>query len=109
MDNCYFFAPDHIKPLILGLVEADTLLGSDDGITGMHSSCIVMVQYAKYGLTDSMKPWFDAQLATTVAMASSIDYLLTFVSSQDAGRSVFGRFFMLRVMRELVSILSSAF
>lgn len=87
MDNCYFFAPDHLKPLILGLVEADVLLGDDDAAS-LHSSCIAMVQYAKVGLTDSMKPWFDAQLATTVAMASSIDYLLSFVSSQDAGRYV---------------------
>lgn len=86
MDNCYFFAPDHLKPLILGLVEADDILAEDDSGNQLHSACIAMVQFAKVGLTDSMQPWFDAQLSTTVAMASSIDYLLSFVTSQDAGR-----------------------
>jgi hypothetical protein len=87
MDNCYYFAPDHLKPLIIGLLEADeVILGEADEKGALHTSCVAMVQFAKVGLSDSMKPWFDAQLATTVAMASSIDYLLSFVSSQDAGR-----------------------
>lgn len=89
MDNCYFFAPDHLKPVMLGLAEADEVVFGDENDRGaLHTSCLAMVQFAKIGLSDSMKPWFDAQLDTTVAMASSIDYLLSFVSSQDAGRSV---------------------
>ena len=83
MDNCYYFAPDHLKPIILGLAEADQVL-EDNGM--LHTSCVAMVQFAKVGLSDSMKPWFEAQLDTTTAMASSIDYLLSFVSNQDAGR-----------------------
>ncbi len=34
-----------------------------------------------------LQPWFDAQFATTQAMANSIDYLLSFVSNKgEAGR-----------------------
>jgi hypothetical protein len=46
-----------------------------------------MVEFAKSGLTDSMQPWFDAQFQSTQAMASSIDYILSFISSE-AGRCV---------------------
>jgi hypothetical protein len=88
MENCYFFAPDHLKPLVLGLVEADFVIGGEEyaGRGGLHSSCVAMVQFAKSGLTDSMKPWFESQIATSAAMASSIDYLLSFAGGNDAGR-----------------------
>jgi hypothetical protein len=81
MDNCYYFAPTHLKPTILGLIEV-----APSGHAGdMRASCITMVEFAKSGLTSSMQPWFDAQLKSTEAMASSINYLLSFVSSE-AGR-----------------------
>ena len=79
--NCYFFAPDHLKPLMLALLE--------NGIRGFGqtSSCMAMVNFAKAGLSDSMQPWFDAQFASTQALANSIDYLLSFVSEKgEAGR-----------------------
>jgi hypothetical protein len=83
VDNCYYFAPTHMKPIVLGLIE-NTRTGSPESI---RESCMAMVQFAKQGLTTSMQPWFDAQFKSTQAMASSIDYLLSLVSSE-AGRWV---------------------
>jgi hypothetical protein len=83
MDNCYYFAPTHLKPTILGLIE-NAGTGSTQSV---RESCIAMVEFAKSGIISSMQPWFDAQFKSTQAMASSIDYLLSFVSS-DAGRLV---------------------
>ena len=54
-ENCYFYAPNHLKPLMLGLIENAV---QDRGIEG---SCLAMVNYAKSSLTESMQPWFDAQ------------------------------------------------
>jgi len=79
--NCYYFAPTHMKPIVLALIE-NARTGSPSSV---RESCIAMVEYAKEGLTTSMQPWFDAQFKSTQAMASSIDYLLSFVSSE-AGR-----------------------
>jgi hypothetical protein len=84
MDNCYYFAPTHLKPLVLGLIE-NARTGS---AASVRESCIAMVEYAKSGMTNSMQPWFDAQFKSTQAMASSLDYLLSFVSSE-AGRWAF--------------------
>jgi hypothetical protein len=49
VDNCYFFAPDHLKPLMLALLE--------NGVRGLgqDASCLAMVNYAKAGLSDSMQ------------------------------------------------------
>lgn len=81
MANCYYFAPTHLKPTILGLIE-NAATGS---AASVRESCIAMAQFAKDGMTNSMQPWFDAQFKSTQALASSLDYLLSFVSS-DAGR-----------------------
>ena len=81
MDNCYYFAPTHMKPTILGLIE-NAATGSSAAV---HLSCMAMAQFAKDGLTNSMQPWFDAQFKSTAALASSLDYLLSFVQD-DAGR-----------------------
>jgi hypothetical protein len=81
LDNCYYFAPTHMKPVVLALIE-NARTGSPSSV---RESCIAMVDYAKEGLTTSMQPWFDAQFKSTQAMASSIDYLLSFVSTE-AGR-----------------------
>jgi hypothetical protein len=81
MDNFYYFAPTHLKPTMLGLIE-NARTGS---AASVRESCIAMVEFAKSGMTSSMQPWFDAQFQSTQAMASSIDYLLSFVSSE-AGR-----------------------
>ena len=83
MDNCYFFAPTHLKPTILGLIE-NAASGSSASV---RESCVAMVQFAKDGLTNSMQPWFDAQFKSTQALASSLDYLLSFVQGAEvAGR-----------------------
>jgi hypothetical protein len=58
-DNCYFFAPEHLKPLMLGLLENAI---QDKGV---ETSCLAMVNYAKLGMTDSMQPWFDAQFGAS--------------------------------------------
>lgn len=81
MAHCYFFAPTHLKPTILGLVEN----AAGGSAASVRASCVAMVQFAKDGLTDSMRPWFDAQFKSTQALASSIDYLLSAVEG-GAGR-----------------------
>ena len=62
-ENCYFYAPDHLKPLMLGLIENAV---QDQNVEG---SCLAMVNYAKASLTDSMQPWFDAQFGASEASA----------------------------------------
>lgn len=81
MDNCYYFAPTHMKPIFLGLIE-NAATGSEASV---RQSCIAVVQFAKDGMSNSMQPWFDAQFKSTQALASSLDYLLSFVQ-EDAGR-----------------------
>lgn len=58
-DNCYFYAPDHLKPLMLGLIENAVQDGNVEG------SCLAMVNYAKASLANSMQPWFDAQFGAS--------------------------------------------
>jgi hypothetical protein len=82
MDNCYYFAPTHLKPAILGLIEN----AASGSAASVRQSCIAVVQFAKDGLTSSMQPWFDAQLRSTEALGSSLDYLLSFVQGDKAGR-----------------------
>jgi hypothetical protein len=84
MDNCYYFAPMHLKPTVLGLIE-NAQSGSSASV---RESCIAMVEFAKQGVRNSMQPWFDAQFKSTQAMASSLDYVLSFISDE-AGRWVF--------------------
>jgi hypothetical protein len=81
MDNCYYFAPTHLKPTVLGLIEN----AADGSAVSILESCMAMTQFAKDGLSNSMQPWFDAQFKSTQAMASSLDYMLAFISD-DAGR-----------------------
>jgi hypothetical protein len=83
MDNCYYFAPTHLKPTVLGLIE-NAAGGSAEAVL---QSCVAMAQFAKDGMTSSMQPWFDAQFKSTQAMASTLDYVLSFISD-DAGRWV---------------------
>ena len=80
-DNCYYFAPTHLKPILLGLIEN----AASGSATSVHDLCQALVSFAKEGMTSSMQPWFDAQFKSTQAMASSIDYILSFVSNE-AGR-----------------------
>ena len=84
MDNCYYFAPTHMKPMVLGLIEN----AASGSAASVRASCMAMVQFAKDGLTNSMQPWFDAQFKSTQALASSLDYLLSFVQGNEAGRCV---------------------
>lgn len=81
MDNCYYFAPTHLKPAMLGIIENARTASP----ASMHQSCVAMVEFAKSGLTTSMQPWFDSQFKSAQALASSVDYLLSFIS-KDAGR-----------------------
>lgn len=81
MDNCYYFAPMHLKPTILGLIENAQSASS----ASVRASCVAMVEFSKSGVKNSMQPWFDAQFKSTQAMASSLDYVLSFISSE-AGR-----------------------
>jgi hypothetical protein len=83
MDNCYYFAPTHLKPTVLGLIE-NAASGSAESV---RESCIAMVQFAKDGMTNSMKPWFDAQFQSTQALASSVDYILSFISNDQYASS----------------------
>ena len=82
IDNCYYFAPNHLKPLILSLVENDQRTGST-----VTESCSVMVDYTAQRLSDSMQPWFNVQFQAAEQISSSVDYLLKFLE-EDAGRCV---------------------
>ncbi len=50
MDNCYYFTPTHLKPLVLGLIE-NARTGS---AASVRELCIAMVEYAKSSMTNSM-------------------------------------------------------
>ncbi len=47
----------------------------------MSLSCLRMVEFAKACFTNSMQLWFEGRLGSTEAMASSVNYFLSFVSS----------------------------
>lgn len=75
MDNCYYFAPKHMKPVMLSLIENAQVSKN------VEAACSIMVDYAKSGIINSMQPWFSVQFQATDAMASSIDYILSFITS----------------------------
>lgn len=101
MDYCYYFAPARLKPLLFGMIQ-DAVNGGSTGIAGM---CSALVEFASSSVSDSMKPYFTAQLqvcfgashvcvcrlsCNTLAQAneqigSSIDYL-TRIVDPTAGR-----------------------
>lgn len=79
-EQCLYFAPDHMKPTILDIIQQDaTLLGSAE------NACRRMVDYSVRQIKDSMQPWFTAQYQAAEQVASSLDYLLK-VFDVDAGR-----------------------
>lgn len=82
MDNCYYFAPTHLKPMVLALVER-----SVNNIAGIDAVCTAMVEYAGKEVSDSMQPWFTVQFQGAEQIASSVDYLLKIVDD-DSGRCV---------------------
>ena len=79
MDNCYYFVPTHMKPLVLSLIENSYSLGDE------KEACNVLVNYANTNVKNSMNQWFDKLFEASDAVASSFDYLLRFFDV-DAGR-----------------------
>lgn len=81
VDNCLYFAPRHLKPLMLGMIQ-DAVL---DGSEGVQLACRAMTEYASQSVADSAKPFFVKQLQATENIASTFDNLLARVDP-DAGK-----------------------
>lgn len=81
MKNCFYFAPNHLKPLLLGMIQNALV----DGGGGIKESCRAVTEFASSSVSDSMKPFFTSQLQATAQIASSVDYLMKFID-KNAGR-----------------------
>ena len=80
MENCYYFAPDHMKPVLLSMIETAVDPNGDIG-----TACSGMVNYTRTQVQQSVEPWFTSQYQSAEQLASAIDYLMRFVDN-DAGR-----------------------
>lgn len=58
MENCYYFAPAHLRPTLLGMIQR-AVLGTDGGQQGM---CEALVGRAGEAMAGSMRPFFVKQL-----------------------------------------------
>jgi hypothetical protein len=76
MDNCYYFAPTHLKGDMLKVIQNG--IGRD----GAAASCEAMIQYTENKLKDSMQPFFSIQYDAFDSAASTLDYLLSFIDDQ---------------------------
>lgn len=81
MQNCYYFAPNHLKPMVLGMIQ-DAVRHKGAGI---RNACSRMVDYASSGVEKSFDPIYSNAYAVAEQIADSVDYLLRFMDP-DAGR-----------------------
>jgi hypothetical protein len=80
LDKCYFLVPTHMKPMILGMLQASYF--NPTQVDGMCSS---LVQHASDQVQQSMEPWFSKQFEAAESIASAFDFLVAFFDA-DAGR-----------------------
>jgi hypothetical protein len=76
MDNCYYFAPTHLKGTLLQMIQNARTVG------GVQSSCEAMITYTENKFESSMQPFLDSQFSAFEHSASAIDYLLSFIDNQ---------------------------
>lgn len=81
MKNCFYFAPNHIKPLLLGMIQNAVL----DGGRGVQGACTAITDFASGSVTNSMRPFFVLQLQAAEQISSSVDYLIKAID-KNAGR-----------------------
>lgn len=81
MNNCFYFAPNHIKPFMLGMIQNAVL----DKSKGIEKSCLAVTDFAVESFTNSMKPYFTLQLQATDQISSSVDFLIKGID-KNAGR-----------------------
>lgn len=72
IENCYFFAPDSMKPMMLDTIQ-DALRSTSQG--GVQGACTAMMQHTTDKLSSSMDDYFTLQFQTTQQLASSLDFL----------------------------------
>jgi hypothetical protein len=76
MDNCYYFAPSHLKGTMMQLIQ------NAISPTGVKDSCEAMIQYTENKFRDSMDPFFVSQVGAFESSASAFDYLLAFIDNK---------------------------
>lgn len=82
VENCYYFAPENLKPIIFSLVQTSAAQGD------IQFACESFLQYTIDTFTTSMDPWFTSQIESATAIGNSLDYLVG-ILNKDSGRRVF--------------------
>ena len=77
MANCVPQASTRLQPTLVYMVQSSNYVPSGDGATSTSILCQKMLDYTKSEIVGSVQPWFDAQFASMDALASSLDYTLS--------------------------------
>jgi hypothetical protein len=78
MMNCVPQASTRLRPTLIYMVQSSKfeseMAGEGDTTSGL---CTKMLDYTKSEMVGTVQPWFDAQFASMDALASSLDYTLS--------------------------------
>ena len=76
MANCVPQASTRLRPTLIYMVQSSRV-PTGEGATMASALCSKMLDYTKSDMVASVQPWFDAQFASMDALASSLDYTLS--------------------------------
>jgi hypothetical protein len=82
MSNCVPQASTRLRPTLIYMVQSSRFVPSGEGLTQASVLCKKMIDYTKSEIVGSVQPWFDAQYASMNALASSLDYSLSWFDSK---------------------------
>ena len=77
MANCVPQASTRLQPTLIYMVQSSNYVPTGDRATPTSVLCQKMLDYTKSEIVGSVQPWFDAQFASMDALASSLDYTLS--------------------------------
>ena len=76
--NCVSQASTRLRPVLLEMIQAASGTAAKSvGDTPATALCNNMITYTKSSMVAAVQPWFDAQFASMNALASSLDYTLS--------------------------------
>ena len=78
MENCFYFAPDSMKPTMLMMIQRAIAYDSS-GENGVDRMCSDLTNATAAKMSDSMRPYFAKQLLANEQISSSVDSLISFL------------------------------
>jgi hypothetical protein len=82
MENCFYFAPDSLKPTMLMMIQRAIAHSNNNYGTqenGIEAMCLDLTKMTASAMSNSMRPYFAMQLLANEQIASSVDSLIQFL------------------------------